>query len=48
MTYLVIRARSDRGVTKKIKDTMMMLNLCLLYTSPSPRDGLLSRMPSSA
>ena len=26
------------------------LNLltCLLYTSPSPRDGLLSRMPSSA
>ena len=23
-------------------------NLCLLYTSPSPRDGLLSRMPSSA
>src|SRR5680860_1312376 len=24
------------------------LILCLLYTSPSPRDGLLSRMPSSA
>ena len=24
------------------------LNGCLLYTSPSPRDGLLSRMPSSA
>ena len=23
-------------------------NGCLLYTSPSPRDGLLSRMPSSA
>ena len=23
-------------------------NSCLLYTSPSPRDGLLSRMPSSA
>ena len=22
--------------------------VCLLYTSPSPRDGLLSRMPSSA
>ena len=28
-------------------DTMMM-DTCLLYTSPSPRDGLLSRMPSSA
>ena len=25
-----------------------MSNGCLLYTSPSPRDGLLSRMPSSA
>ena len=24
------------------------VNACLLYTSPSPRDGLLSRMPSSA
>ena len=24
------------------------ITLCLLYTSPSPRDGLLSRMPSSA
>ena len=24
------------------------LSACLLYTSPSPRDGLLSRMPSSA
>ena len=24
------------------------LKFCLLYTSPSPRDGLLSRMPSSA
>ena len=24
------------------------LEVCLLYTSPSPRDGLLSRMPSSA
>ena len=29
---------------------MVRLNIpsCLLYTSPSPRDGLLSRMPSSA
>ena len=24
------------------------IEYCLLYTSPSPRDGLLSRMPSSA
>ena len=27
---------------------IMPFNICLLYTSPSPRDGLLSRMPSSA
>ena len=26
----------------------VMYSGCLLYTSPSPRDGLLSRMPSSA
>ena len=26
----------------------LMDSNCLLYTSPSPRDGLLSRMPSSA
>ena len=26
----------------------LLLNLCLLYTSPSPRDATLSRMPSSA
>ena len=25
-----------------------IFQICLLYTSPSPRDGLLSRMPSSA
>ena len=28
--------------------TIKKLEFCLLYTSPSPRDGLLSRMPSSA
>ena len=28
--------------------TLGKATTCLLYTSPSPRDGLLSRMPSSA
>ena len=28
--------------------SLAIANGCLLYTSPSPRDGLLSRMPSSA
>ena len=31
---------------EKERDTISWA--CLLYTSPSPRDGLLSRMPSSA
>ena len=30
------------------KNLITMIYTCLLYTSPSPRDGLLSRMPSSA
>ena len=29
-------------------DGRLVTRPCLLYTSPSPRDGLLSRMPSSA
>ena len=29
-------------------DKAKIAQACLLYTSPSPRDGLLSRMPSSA
>ena len=29
-------------------EILIVYALCLLYTSPSPRDGLLSRMPSSA
>ena len=38
-------------LTEKIRDTLDKGNLacgCLLYTSPSPRDATLSRMPSSA
>ena len=31
-----------------IEEAEAMIVDCLLYTSPSPRDGLLSRMPSSA
>ena len=35
------------GVENNNGERAIMLP-CLLYTSPSPRDGLLSRMPSSA
>ena len=37
---------NDEKFSKAIN--MSGVNSCLLYTSPSPRDGLLSRMPSSA
>ena len=44
-----------RAVTEAIAELperdqllMSLYYVCLLYTSPSPRDGLLSRMPSSA
>ena len=36
------------AIFKTKKDIVKDLETCLLYTSPSPRDGLLSRMPSSA
>ena len=36
------KALNDQNYCKE------QLSICLLYTSPSPRDGLLSRMPSSA
>ena len=39
-------------IARKLVDQMFccfsLPEHCLLYTSPSPRDGLLSRMPSSA
>ena len=40
---------SNTGTSdEQIANAVNQLNTCLLYTSPSPRDGLLSRMPSSA
>ena len=34
---------------QRLEESYMMLsNICLLYTSPSPPDGATSRMPSSA
>ena len=39
---------ADRGMISLDGQDITDLPICLLYTSPSPRDGLLSRMPSSA
>ena len=35
-------------IEKSEEQSELANEACLLYTSPSPRDGLLSRMPSSA
>ena len=41
---------NKKGLARELARMNLTLNTytCLLYTSPSPRDGLLSRMPSSA
>ena len=36
------------GVIEAYEAVVDQVDLCLLYTSPSPRDATLSRMPSSA
>eukprot|EP01016_Furgasonia_blochmanni_P042638 TRINITY_DN5677_c0_g1_i2.p2 TRINITY_DN5677_c0_g1~~TRINITY_DN5677_c0_g1_i2.p2 ORF type:complete len:171 (+),score=15.52 TRINITY_DN5677_c0_g1_i2:380-892(+) len=36
------------GINTVHNTALVNTSTCLLYTSPSPRDGLLSRMPSSA
>ena len=43
----VVLAAGPLGIMAAAMDTVVPY-ICLLYTSPSPRDGLLSRMPSSA
>ena len=42
-----VRAHGKNPAKMRLLDAMLKKS-CLLYTSPSPRDGLLSRMPSSA
>ena len=44
------KMKSLHGLTRTLIHNMVVgvTDGCLLYTSPSPRDGLLSRMPSSA
>ena len=44
----MIHGNVVEGVMSQTDMEAMMYKICLLYTSPSPRDGKLSRMPSSA
>ena len=51
---LMVESRTGRFEVSSLKNiteekgSEERFSICLLYTSPSPRDGLLSRMPSSA
>ena len=53
-TLIDIREKDELDKTGRVESSnhiprgMLEFWFCLLYTSPSPRDGLLSRMPSSA
>ena len=52
--FCIAEGMLDRDVTAGVSvdrsgpTVTVHVETCLLYTSPSPRDGLLSRMPSSA
>ena len=56
VTDLIMYPLTAIDIVEMVKDVNPLINIliitgfrdCLLYTSPSPRDGLLSRMPSSA
>ena len=47
LAYIIV---TDPNVAKAYNYVLELANtnICLLYTSPSPRDATLSRMPSSA
>ena len=48
IVYLEIDTLDAEINSNDVFGTVEAVKTCLLYTSPSPRDGLLSRMPSSA
>ena len=48
LAKLATKYRKFQAVIGEIDEVREMAKSCLLYTSPSPRDATLSRMPSSA
>ena len=49
VNFIDIDDTNNRDIVMQYRvSAIPMVYICLLYTSPSPRDGLLSRMPSSA
>ena len=47
ITLVESSRENDKNESRKLISELLN-NPCLLYTSPSPRDATLSRMPSSA
>ena len=56
MGYIIVKTGLLKGEDSKVISKIVLylvipcviINACLLYTSPSPRDRSVSRMPSSA
>ena len=48
VTLLDLKTEISENARERIHKSRPPLLICLLYTSPSPRDRSLSRMPSSA
>ena len=56
LSYLMLKAQKDSHFSDELAEIESpekrefdeLINNCLLYTSPSPRDRTTSRMPSSA
>ena len=46
--YKIGKSRLGKNGNRASRGRQTEFKTCLLYTSPSPRDGLLSRLPSSA
>ena len=46
--YVFVHENKKEAFIEAVKKYMTKFYTCLLYTSPSPRDATLSRMPSSA
>ena len=44
----IFKVYGEERFARRVAKFIVQYRDCLLYTSPSPRDGLLSRMPSSA
>ena len=42
------KSLSEKTIARRLASIKALFKYCLLYTSPSPRDATLSRMPSSA